>query len=534
LDRTLKPDSHQEIIASLKSFSVDILKIYPKSFTSRNGLQYGLIRTAEGKKFAVTGEKDLVLADPFQGKCHHQTSTLKICDLSHENTSCLMERFPFTKPVSLREHPITIGTGDRLGVATPGHIRAVKNFKVWPILAQQSVRENMQTGRCFKEVVGDAAWAVFQENYRDGYGADGDHLKSFEEIKDALEAGVSMVTLDLSEKLNPEAFKYPKDQMEVHFRREIDQGDAKVLLHLFLDKEFRFKGPHREFFIRFNKESAKRNILLFHKAIDFTEEVYQFIFSRFGNRHAVDFEISVDETPFPTTPENHLFFIIALSHRGVQIDALAPRFIGEFQKAIDYRGPLEDFRKQFYQHVLVAQDYGNYKISIHSGSDKFSVFPHMGELANGGLHLKTAGTSWLEAIRLIASAAPSLYREMHRWALPKFREASSLYHVTTDLNRIPKLDELEDQELPSLLDQEDSRQLLHITYGYLLHAKDGNGKPLFRDRFFQILSDYEEDYWSLLEKHIGKHLNSLRVDKRDSDPASERHTTRQKMETPLS
>jgi len=125
LDRTLKPDSHQEIIASLKSFSVDILKIYPKSFTSRNGLQYGLIRTAEGKKFAVSGEKDLVLADPFQGKCYHQTSTLKICDLSHENTSCLMERFPFTKPVSLREHPITIGTGDRLGVATPGHIRAV-------------------------------------------------------------------------------------------------------------------------------------------------------------------------------------------------------------------------------------------------------------------------------------------------------------------------------------------------------------------------------------------------------------------------
>jgi hypothetical protein len=145
----------------------------------------------------------------------------------------------------------------------------------------------------------------------------------------------------------------------------------------------------------------------------------------------------------------------------------------------------------------------------------------MGELAEGGLHVKTAGTSWLEAVRLIASVSPSLYREMHRWALSKFGEASKLYHVTTDLNRIPKLEELRDQELPALLDQNDSRQLLHITYGYLLNAKDGSGKHLFKNRLFQILSQYEEDYWSFLERHIGKHLNSLGVRKRDSEPSSE-------------
>ena len=137
----------------------------------------------------------------------------------------------------------------------------------------------------------------------------------------------------------------------------------------------------------------------------------------------------------------------------------------------------------------------------------------MGELAEGGLHLKTAGTSWLEAIRLIASVSPSLYKEMHRWALSKFSEASKLYHVTTNLNRIPKLGELQDQELPALLDQNDSRQLLHITYGYLLNAKDGRGRYLFKDKLYQILSQYEEDYWSFLERHIGKHLNSLGVER---------------------
>jgi hypothetical protein len=133
----------------------------------------------------------------------------------------------------------------------------------------------------------------------------------------------------------------------------------------------------------------------------------------------------------------------------------------------------------------------------------------MGELAKGNLHLKTAGTSWLEAVRLVAMVNPTLYREMHRFALKVFKDASGLYHVTTDLEQIPKLEELSDQELPSLLDQDDSRQLLHITYGYLLNAKDGNGKKIFRDRFFHTLTQYEEDYWSLLEKHIEKHLIGL-------------------------
>jgi hypothetical protein len=508
--------THQNLFQSLSGFPIDVRKIYNKSFTSRKGVNYGLIRTAEGKKLAVLGEKTPVLADPFKGKSYSNTSTLKVCDLSPGNAVVLMELFPFTKPVPLREHKTTIGTGDRLGVASPGHIRAVQKYGVRPVLAQQSVRENTQTGRSFEEVVSNAAWAVFQENYQDGYGADGDHLKSLQEIKNALDAAVSMITLDLSEKLYPKASHCPKDQLDRRFKEEIDKGDAEVLLHLFLDKEFGFKGQHGEFSIRFDEDSVKRNILLFHKAIDFTEEAYQFIFSRFGNRHVIDFEISVDETPFPTTPENHLFFIIALKHRGVEIDALAPRFIGEFQKAIDYLGNLEDFRRQFYQHVLIARDYGNYKISIHSGSDKFSAFPTMGKLAEGGLHLKTAGTSWLEAVRLIASLSPSLYREMHRWALSRFAEASKLYHVTTDLQRIPKLEGLRDEELPTLLDQDHSRQLLHITYGYLLNAKDGNGNYLFRDRLYQMLSQYEEDYWSFLEGHIGKHLDSLGVERNAS------------------
>jgi len=364
----------QDLLQSVKPFFMNLEKIYPRSFCSVNGLTYGLIRIPEGKKLVVMGKKRPVLEDPFQGSCYQQKFCLKVCDLSAENTECMMALFPYTKPISLRKHSITIGTGDRLGLASPGHIRAVQKFGVRPILAQQSVRENRQTGRSFREVIQDAAWAAFQENYQEGYGADGDHLKSLEEVKDALDAGVSMITLDLSEKLNVEAFRAPKEEIDRKYKEEIDEGDSRVLLHLFPDKEFLFKIPHGGISIRFDEESVKRNALLFHRAIDFTEEVYEFIRKRSGNRPLIDFEISVDETPFPTPPKSHLFIIIVLNHRGVRIDSLAPRFVGEFEKGVNYRGNLKNFRDQFYQHVLIAQDYGNYKISIHSGSDKFG-FP---------------------------------------------------------------------------------------------------------------------------------------------------------------
>lgn len=497
-----------ELLKLFQVFPFDLRKAYFTSLCSQSGLFYVLIRTGDNKKLAIIGEKEALLKDPFIGKIFDHTPSLKLCDLSPENTLCLMELFPFTKPVSLLNYPATIGAGDRLGLATPGHIRAVRKFKARPVFAQQSVRENGRTKRNFKEVIADAAWSVFQENYCNGYGADGDHLKSLDEVRLALDAGVSMITLDLSEKLNFEALSMPNEAVERRFREEVDPGDAKVLLHLLLDKEFTFRGASGELSIRFSEEEVKKNVLLFHQAIDFSEEVYQLIMKRTGRKNLIDFEISVDEIPFPTPPETHLFLMIVLRHRGVRIESLAPRFIGEFQKGIDYRGEVQAFRKQFYHHTLIAQHYGNYKLSIHSGSDKFSIFPHVGEIAGGKVHLKTAGTSWLEAVRLIALKAPSLFKEMVRTALSAFKEASKLYHVTTDLSRVPKPENLDDQRLSELLDEENSRQLLHITYGFLLNSPS-------RGAFFKTLIEHEEDYWSLLEHHIEKHLNLLGVERGD-------------------
>jgi len=508
--------AQDRILRSLKAFPIDLLKIYPRSFCSKNGLGYGLIRTSEGVKLAVLGERSHILRDSFQGDCYHRSSSLKLCDLSTENTECLMDFFPYTKPISLRNYPMTLGAGDRLGFATPGHIRAVRKFHVHPVLTQQSLKENEGIGRNFTQLIRDAAWAVFQENYQEGYGADGDDLKTLQEVKRAMDAGASMITLDPSEKMDAEVLRQPKELLDRKFREEIDEGDAKVILHLFLDKEFVFRGTEGEFSIRFDEESVKRNALLFYKALDFTEEVYEWIRPRRRNQGAIDFEISLGETPFPTSSENHFFFALELSHRGVHIQSLAPRFVGELRGGADFKGDRETFRNQFYRHVLIAEDYG-YKISFHSGNNKFSLLSDIGELSKRFIHFKMADTSWLEAMRLVALVHPLLYREMHSLAFSERIQASKPYHVTVDLNRIPKLEELSDEDLPDLLDQEDCRQLLRITYGALLNAANQSGEYLFRERLYHTLTRYEEDYWSMLEAHIEKHLSSLGVKKKKNE-----------------
>ena len=114
-----------------------------------------------------------------------------------------MALFPFTAPASHSgTRPFTLGLGDRLGLASPGHIRAVRGRNVFPVLAQQSIRELKLTGRTYEEVLAAAAFAVFQEDWRGGYGADGDHLKTAEEIRYALNCGFTMITLDCSEQID--------------------------------------------------------------------------------------------------------------------------------------------------------------------------------------------------------------------------------------------------------------------------------------------------------------------------------------------
>ena len=212
----------------------------------------------------------------------------------------------------------------------------------------------------------------------------------------------------------------------------------------------------------------------------------------------------MDETSTPTTPEAHLFTAREAQAAGVRVSSLAPRFIGEFQKGIDYIGDPQAFERSLATHAAVARALGH-RLSVHSGSDKFAVFPAVGRQTRGRFHIKTSGTSWLEALRVVSACEPALYRELHARALLGFPAARRYYHVTPDLSAVPDLKMLSDAELPGLLEQRDSRQLVHITYGEILRD------AAFKEQFLTALNKHREEYWSALERHIGRHLELLEV-----------------------
>jgi hypothetical protein len=220
----------------------------------------------------------------------------------------------------------------------------------------------------------------------------------------------------------------------------------------------------------------------------------------------IDFEISIDEVATPTTPQDHFFVAHELKRRGIKVCSVAPRFCGHFEKGIDYIGDLEQFEADFAVHASLAEHFG-YKLSIHSGSDKFSVFPLIGKYAQKtGYHVKTAGTNWLEAVRVIAHEAPGLYRALHEKALESLDAARKYYHVSMDLAKVPDLSTLEDGDLPALLNQDDARQLLHITYGFMLRD------PELKEEIYQVLHDHADRYEEFLITHIQRHLRSLGIE----------------------
>ncbi|MDQ1909601.1 tagaturonate epimerase family protein [Paenibacillus sp. GD4] len=475
------------------------VKVYPLSVSSANGTSLVMVKDKEqhSKYLIAVGEGPLF--DELEGEVE---GGYKAAPLSHANRLVLNKYFDYTVPRAFGTQIATIGLGDRLGIASPGHIQTVRGRNVRPILAQQSIRELNLTGRDYKQVVDAACFAAFQEGYKDGFGADGDHLKVEADIEMALGLGFTMLTLDCSEKIDntvegtdaaAQAAKYA--QLPESVRNHYESR--------YLNQTFEVAGTS----ITFDRETLIKNVLIYGAAVDFMEHIYV-TYIKNASRE-VDFEISIDETATPTAPESHFFVAKELYSRGLTIYSMAPRFIGEFQKGIDYMGDIEQFEKELIIHAGIADDFG-YKLSIHSGSDKFSVFPIIGKYTKGRFHVKTAGTNWLEAVRTVAKVNPSLYRRMHQYALEHFEEATAYYHVTTDLSKIAPLDQVSDADLADVyMNEDNARQVIHITYGILLQAKDAQGNSLFKDEFFRTLSEQEEAYADSLKAHIGKHLDLL-------------------------
>ena len=419
------------------------------------------------------------------------------------NLGPLFALFPWTRPTSLRDRRTTIGMGDRTGLATAGQIAAARRFDVAPVLAQQSIRELDFTGRSFSDVVADAAFLVFQEGFTRGYGADGDHLKTIPDIDRALACGMPMITLDLTGVMNPLGANWTDAEIETAFGR-LPADFRSRIEERYYDASVQLETAT----LQIDAATARRCAVMYGEALGFTAEVDQHLRRNRGS--AYDLEISVDETTTPTLPLHHYFIARELEARGVAVNSLAPRFIGDFQKGIDYIGDIDEFARQFRVHAEIARAAGGYKVSVHSGSDKFSVYPVVGAETDLRLHLKTSGTSWLESLRTVAQCEPHLYRMIHRHAYEAFPVALKAYHITADIDAIAPLDTTADDQLPSYLDDPNCRQFLHISYGGLLRA------PEIRGSFFAALHRHEMAYRSNVERHMTAHLERLGVPATDN------------------
>ena len=412
---------------------------------------------------------------------------------------------PDAQPSTLGLQP-SFGFGDRLGLATPGHIRACRRGALKPIFAQQSVREMERTERTPEEVMQAARDSITAEGWSEPWGADADHLKTRDDVIDLAAAGFTFFTIDPSEHVDNEAEGYDASDLDAAVGRAISAGafeSAGEIASLYSGREYDLGVVGC---VRFDRpEELLRAVAKYGRAIAYTQQMAGWIAEACGDE-AYEIEVSVDETDTPTTPLEHLFIALELRRRGVEVVSLAPRFVGDFEKGIDYKGDLARFEAELTRHVAIARQFGPYKLSVHSGSDKFLIYPICGRVCGDLLHVKTAGTSYLEALRVVARVDAPLFRDIIEFSLTRFDEDRATYHISADLARVtPPAGLSETEREREYLDVEDGRQVLHVTFGSVLT----NPEREYKQRIMGILRDNAELHADVLETHLGKHIDLL-------------------------
>jgi tagaturonate epimerase len=378
----------------------------------------------------------------------------------------------------------SFGFGDRLGLATPGHIAAVKGTKFAPIFAQQSARENTRTGRTPQQVMDDAKRAVDAAGWDAPWGADADHLKTVQDLPAFVNAGFTFFTIDPSEYVDNAA---DTDSPSV-LQEKAKMQNWNEISGLYLSQN------DSQSFGEFNAENLSRAVVKYGRAIQHIAGMYQRLSQM---KETFDFEVSVDETDSPTTPLEHYFIASELNRLGVRFTSLAPRFSGRFEKGVEYIGDLVALDAEMAQHAAVMQHFGTYKLSLHSGSDKFSVYPLLRKHWGNRMHVKTSGTSYLEALRTLTETNPALFKQIWALALECYPADRASYLVSADVLKVPT-----EVNLPAYLDNFHAREILHVTFGSALTT--------FGTEIKAALVKHADRYYENLQKHFRKHLDLLK------------------------
>ena len=419
--------------------------------------------------------------------------------LSTANAKALQAAFPALRPQKIGGHRTSVGTGDRTGLATPGQARAfaAQGVGVMPVLAQQSIREMDRLGRSAQAVMDDAIFGLVEAGWDSGFGADCDHIKTTEGIDRGLEAGFVMFTLDPGDMVadvtagvtEADAAALPWDQLEDSLE-DLKRRYVGMTLDV---------GHSR---IEVTEQDVITAAVKYGRAVVEAMRLYRHATE--NARHEIEIEFAVDETAWLTTFFEHFYMASELKRLGASWFSFAPRYVDGFEKGLDFLGDAEELRTNLEAHHAISQQFGGYKISLHSGSDKFSIYPLCVEATQGLVHLKTSGTSYLCGVEIVAAHDPELFSTIWDISRASYVEARASYQVSAHEDRTPT--SLEGVDLLELIRSNDARQILHVGYGDSLNGKDAAGASI-HDRFLAVVAANQAQHTDVLAAHIGKHVS---------------------------
>src|SRR5918998_3470274 len=268
------------------------LDVAPRSVTSASGAELGIARTEDGERLVTMAPKGSLFFGDLEGKTqgHHDGHTLLVGPLSPHNAVALREALQWLHPRLLGLQTST-GFGDRLGLATPGHIRALRAVGegIAPIFAQQSIREMQRTDRTPREVLDDATWGIFAEGWTGGFGADADHLKTTADVDACVAAGYTFFTFDPGEHVDDRA----ETASAPALRSALDdlpwedlQDRPSDLKRRYLDEHFEAEGRR----VHFDDLSLARAAVKYGRAVAHVARLYRHLAGAMG---AGDFEVEV-------------------------------------------------------------------------------------------------------------------------------------------------------------------------------------------------------------------------------------------------
>jgi tagaturonate epimerase len=386
----------------------------------------------------------------------------------------------------------SFGLGDRFGHQGNAQLRACilateLGADVVPVW-NKSNREHSFIGTEPSSLRAEADAAVKALGWKKSYHVDADHIRL--ETVDRFISPSDFFTIDVADSIGKPA----------------EAKDVKTLVERHPELVGKISVPQIEQPLNISRAEIERVANKFLLAVQDAGKIYRHITKAKGEANFIT-EVSMDETDSPQTPHELLIILAALADEKIPLQTIAPKFTGRFNKGVDYVGDVKQFEKEFNEDLAVIafaiKKYGlpaSLKLSVHSGSDKFSIYEPMRKALkkfNAGVHIKTAGTTWLEELIGLAEAGGDgleIAKEIYAYAIEHVDEFCAPYASVIDIDKVklpsaPTVNHWSSGQFVSALRHDQSNPLFNPSFRQLLHVS------------FKVAAKKGDRYLNALKKH---------------------------------